>query len=528
MYNWNTTSIENGLDEIGRSRGELLSYLRDLLNDFYDIDRSIEYYDLVAGMWLESFMQNIYCAWCEVLEGNVPGELSDIPVIHCPEDVWELTKDIRWHQHLRGAVSRLIDGETVKFWKFDQRRALSRDKLRHRLAQKFFSMIATSKPIIILTDPYFKCSCKEWLRAIWRWRKWISVNNLRYPIYVSVSIDTLWRKNKSATHLMQSYTFSDLAMALIPLYIPVTLLEGFEIYRLKVLKLNLHRPLAVYSATALYSNLTFNLLIAEWRQYGTKLLYHQHGGGYGMEKNLVVESYESRVADQYYSWGWTRASMSVKPLSPAMTFHTPRFQTDKILLVTTDYPNLPYRLMHTPMPGTIEVMHQDVCEFLTSFSKKENLIIRPYPVDYGWGILEAMRSISGGATFNSKTKLSSLIEGCRLIVCSYLGTTWLETLGLNIPTVCFYDPESYLFRDEVRSSVAALHDVGILHSSGREAAFFIANLGGDVESWWKSSKVQVARINFVKRYANFSSNWMTEWEKEFQSIVEREHSASAG
>lgn len=517
---WDAKTISNGLDEIGSTRGLLLAYLRDILNEFHSVERSLEYYDLVAGVWLEFFMQNIYFAWCEVAGGNIPGELGPIPVIHSSQDMSLIAKDIHWHQNLRAAVSKLIDGQSIENLRFDQRAAVITNNVRSGLAQKSFTMIATSKPKIIITDPYFKCSYRDWARAVWSWRNWIRVDNMRYPIYSSASIDIRWRKNKSNEMRSESNKFLDLVMALLPLYVPLTLLEGFVSYRSSILNLELHRPLAIYSANALHSNSTFSLLVAEWRQEGTKLLYHQHGGGYGIEKDLIVENYELRVSDQYYSWGWNKEGAAIRHLSPAITHPLSEIKNNKILLVTTDFPRLPYKLMHAPMPGTIELMHLNVCEFLKTYSKKDNLIIRPYPVDMGWGILEALRLVSVGASFNTRSRLSTLINECRLIVMSYLGTTWLETLGLNIPTICFYNSESYCFREEVRSHITALHDVGILHNSGKDAALFIASLGNDVEAWWKSWKVQDARLQFAKHYANFSPNWMMDWEQEFQAIAD--------
>ena len=517
---WNTASISHGLYEIGSARGILLAHLRNILNEFHGVEQSLEYYDLVAGAWLEFFMQSIYFAWYEVSSGNISSELGPIPVIHRSHEALVIAKDIRWHQHLRAAVSKLIEGHSIENWRFDQRATDITNDIRGRLVQKSFTTIATSKPKIIITDPCFKCSYRDWATAVWRWRKWIRVDNMRYPIYTSASIDILWRKNKLNEMRSQSNKFLDLVTTLLPLYIPVTLLEGFKSYRESALELKLHRPNAVYSATSLHSCFTFNLLIAEWRQEGTKLLYHQHGGGYGMEKDMIVEDYELRVSDRYYSWGWNRAGASIRPLSPAITYPSSRIKNDKTLLITTDFPRLPYKLMHSPMPATIELMHRNVCEFLKTYSKKDNLIIRPYPVDMGWGILDAMRLVSVGASFNTRSRLSTLINESRLTVISYLGTTWLETLGLNIPTICFYNSESYHFREEVESHIAALHDVGILHNSGKDVALFIASLGNDIEAWWKSWKVQEVRLQFVKHYANFSPNWMMDWENEFQSIAD--------
>ena len=108
----------------------------------------------------------------------------------------------------------------------------------------------------------------------------------------------------------------------------------------------------------------------------------------------------------------------------------------------------------------------------------------------------------------------------RDLVYNYIGTSWLETLALDIPTVCFYDPETYSFREEAQPFIDALATVGVLHHSGNSAALFVASLAGDIEKWWNKVKVQEARRNFVEQYANFSPDWKEQWEQEFKVVLD--------
>lgn len=516
---WDASAVAAGLAEIGRSRRALLAHLKYLLDEFHGVERSIEYYDLVAGDWLEGFSHNIYTAWQEVLAGNVPAEISSIPVITNHIHAITLASKVAWHQHLRWSVAKAWEGQSSTNWAVEQESVSIKSGGRNGMSHKLLRGISTSKPKVILTQTNYKCSQQEWAKALWHWRKWISLDNMQYPIFYTANADWEWRKRRSTETSLPPRNFSELVMALMPLYIPITLLEGFEDYRSAVLALSLPRPQVLYSANALSGNLTFKLLIAEWRQEGTQLLYHQHGGGYGLEAQMAVEDYEISVSDRFYSWGWTREGAPVYPLSPAMPVARRKCQGKYILLNCLDLPTVPYRLMFTPMPGTIETMHRNTCEFLMGIPDRQNLIIRPYPHDYGWGALDAMRSIAPEATFATRSNIFSLFSACRLAVHSYLGTSWLETIGLNIPTVCFYDPATYIYREEVQPFIVALQKVGILHHSGKDAARFIIGLGNNIEGWWKKYEVQEARRNFVERYANFSKNWKEQWELEFESAL---------
>jgi len=132
---------------------------------------------------------------------------------------------------------------------------------------------------------------------------------------------------------------------------------------------------------------------------GTRLLYHQHGGGYGLQSQLALEDYEIRVSDQFYTWGWKRKDTSVLPLSPAISSRNRNHRGDSILLNCADYPLVPCRLMFEPMPGTIETMHRNTCEFLIGLPDRRRLVIRPYPTDYGWGALKAMHAAAPEAKY---------------------------------------------------------------------------------------------------------------------------------
>ena len=107
----------------------------------------------------------------------------------------------------------------------------------------------------------------------------------------------------------------------------------------------------------------------------------------------------------------------------------------------------------------------------------------------------------------------------QLVVHNYLGTSWLETLAMNIPTICFFDPTIYVPREAARPYVDSLTRVGILHHSGHDAARFVNSLNGDPSGWWNSSEVQEARREFTARYANLSDEWLDAWIIEFERML---------
>ncbi len=519
-FEWNSRSVMAGLVETGRVHDALLSHLKLLLDDFHGVERSIEYYDLVAGDWLHLYSQNVYTAWRELMAGAEIIESTIIPVVLSADHAVSLSIDLPFHQHLRWAVAELLQSHSSEKWRVIDESISVESGSKAFYLSSLKRLISTGKPKVLLTSPNSRVSRQEWLSALWRWRSWVAEDSMQYPITLHTRQDWSWRRSQSAAARPINDEFAGVAIALMPLYLPVTLLEGFASYRKAVFSLSLPRPDAVYSANSLHGNLTWKILAAEWRQEGTLLLYHQHGGGYGLLSMLAVENYEKRVSNHFYSWGWLHEGDNIKLLSPAMPKIKSDSQNVSILLICVDYPKVPYRLQTYSTFKAVEHMHQQTSEFLVHLNHRKDIVVRPYPYDYGWRAEERMRNAAPYAMFDSQSNSFSLFFQSSLVVHNYLGTGWLETLGLNIPTICFYDPDAYLFREAAQVHIDSLKDVGILHHSGHDAARFITALGNDIDGWWNKSGVQEAREKFVEHYANFSPDWKQQWEREFEEVLD--------
>lgn len=520
MFYWNKDSVTSGLGEIARCRDGLLAELKGLLDEYHCWEKPARYYDTIAGDWLEGFAHLTYIAMVENEAAVPPSTPSSIPVSADPNAYALLSwQRSRLHEHLRWAVASLLEGATPDQWKFESDSVTSASGAPERFASRALKTIATSRPDVLLVSPYFKSSRREALGVLWRWRRWARWDNLQYPVHISAVLDQAWRKKQASAAGPASDLFG-LLRVLLPLHLPVALLEAFAGHRATVLAMPVSRPKVAYSANALNNHLTFKLLVAEWSEEGTRLLYHQHGGGYGMDKIHVIEEFEMRVADRYFTFGWTSDNAKARPLSPAR-LHVPSTARRHILLSCMDFPQVAYRLHFHPMPGTIQTMHRETCAFLAGLPDHRNLLVRPSHTDYGWGFASMMRNAAPGAAFDDH-RVGGLVRFAqsRLVVHNYLGTGWLETLALDIPTVCFFDSDTYAFRDAAQPWVDGLERVGILHRSGHAAARFVAGLGADPAGWWSKPEVQQARHDFVERYANFSSDWACQWEVEFRQWLD--------
>ncbi len=85
----------------------------------------------------------------------------------------------------------------------------------------------------------------------------------------------------------------------------------------------------------------------------------------------------------------------------------------------------------------------------------------------------------------------------RLVLVSYLATTHLESLHMNIPTVILFAASIEYVDPRFRDFFAPLMDTGICQTNPKRAAEFVAQICDDPETWWQSPDVQTARKEFL-------------------------------
>jgi putative transferase (TIGR04331 family) len=518
---WNVDSVYKGLTEIANCREELLNELESLLNNFNSWEKNRLYYETVAGDWLEHFAHSVYAARTEIFDdGNLQQLNYLIPVTPDIKAYSALqSNQSGLHEHLKTAIFHLLSGGSPKAFKFSADSVNVSNNKKRRWIEKLMRLISTRRPDVLMVHPYFKCGRIDFFFALVKWRRWLAWDDLFYQINFQVKLNAEWRLQRACS-VSPVNNLVSLIKVLLPLHLPVALLEGLSTYRTIMVTMPLFRPKLLYSANALHGHLPFKILAAEWREEGTKLIYHQHGGSYGLDKIHAIEEYEIRVSDKYFTWGWRKkGNKNVIPMTFAkltIPFRKRRF----ILFVLDDFPIVVYRLHFHPMTDSIIKMKKETCEFLFLMRNQKNLFIRTQCKDYSGNYINMLHAAAPSAIFdNLSASIYERFAQSRLVVHNYLGTTYLETLALNIPTVCFYDPNVYSFREEAKPFIDELERVGIIYRSAKSAAVFLASIIDDPEGWWMQDDLQNVRNAFVKNYANFSVNWKGEWEQVLRLII---------
>jgi putative transferase (TIGR04331 family) len=526
---WDTREVAGALRYLGPRQADFMVYLAGLLNRYHRSNKPAAYYDLLCGEWVMHFSHVVYAAYLDVTRGGaVASQQSPLFGFSDFYDYqWTVVGKPAFSAQLRQQVAGLLDGADRANRGFARRSVTFggpqsglRQRVKSGARRLRASALSNANAPFLFCHPYVKCSRLEWAATLVKWRRWARHDDLDYPIEAAAAVDAEWRRRASAEISVSGYP--DLVCALVPLYIPALYLEAFSAYRQQALGLRLPRPQAVYTATSLHGHSLFKVLAADWREEGTRIINHQHGGGYGIDRMHASEEYETRVADRFCTMGWQGDSPKQVPLATPLSASQFRCAKSnrRILLTCIHYPKQVYRIHFQPMPGTIETMIADTAAFVRGSSDWPDLVVRSFPNDYDSGMVDILRE-ANPAIHLDDMQVPGLQSYTRsaLVVHSYLGTSWLETLALNIPTVCFYDPMTYAFRDAAKPFIDRFEAAGVLHRNGASAAKFVAGVMNDPQAWWQTPELQRLREEFVANYANFSPDWSSRWEAELKPWI---------
>ena len=364
---------------------------------------------------------------------------------------------------------------------------------------------------VVVSLPYLKIPASTRLRAVARSRRVIRWDDFAMG----------WR-NASKTDLDNRRAISrradgegleGLLRQTIPLLIPVAMAEGLCM-TIDMSLPRYERPSLLYSANGSQLNLRYQTVSAVWGELGTRILSHQHGGCEGLDLVHAGEDFQVRASHIHYSFGWSDHRSNIRVLPTAMPPRAPSRVSQRLLQMTLADTHVVYRLQPFCVPTHVQKCASETRSFLSELTWPTAPIVRGSHRDIDALQIKEHYEAEG---FEEPGSLSA--SASSLVIVNYLGTPWLETLAMNVPTVCFIPSAVYAFRPAARPIVEKLQQVGILHYSGRDAARFVNSFKGDPSAWWNSAEVQEAREAFVARYANFSDNWLEAWQTEFESLL---------
>jgi putative transferase (TIGR04331 family) len=291
-------------------------------------------------------------------------------------------------------------------------------------------------------------------------------------------------------------------------HIPMQYIEHFQKVSESFTKKTLpSHPTTIFTSNLHMASEQFLMWMSHKALGGTRLVIGQHGGVHGMSKFDSQEfRHEMQIADSYLSWGWpSSTNSSVVPSFALINANNgdrrnaPSSLRSTLLFVvdsTYRYPS-PNRGINGPL-----VQYLNNCFAVTeqlSPVVRDNTCVRLYHEhEYFdnnqkpfWNSRFPNLNVSTG-----HTPMKQHREQAQIVLCTSIGTTYIETIHRNIPTVIFLDPAISPLKAEHDRIFESMKHSGILHFSAESAAEHINSVWDKVDDWWQSEPVRDSITNF--------------------------------
>lgn len=497
---------------------QVIKSLTIRLNSIHSVNHSSQYWGTMLGNWVSNFTAVIYDRWYMIEQAVSYGQPLKTYVIEYDQVILSCTNtsdfinsassDDSWNHalfskliELNGTILRrpinvelkATDSSGFNFAFF----------IKYKLIQLINLVMSpiTVRNKVFIVRSYFplieelKLNFKFGQLPIIPLKLKLKSKHFQY-------VDRKWKLN-----LENNNGFEKVLSSLVPLCLPKVFLEQYNALVCDVSSLRFPRkPKFIITALEHFHNEHFLEYMSRSREKGTKFLTIDHGGLRSNKFNGSV-NFQNTVSDVSLTWGWNNGDESkMLPYGIVKTYNKRLIWNNRgpAILIQVAMPRYSFDIRAMPIGNQMISYFKDQHAFYAGLSESIRLSfkIRLYQQDYLWSQKKRWQDIFPNIRFsNRKFGLYKEFSGCRLIVCSYNATTYLESLSMNLPTIVFWDLNLWELPEKAVESFKELESVGIFHTSPTSASQKVMEVWDNVGLWWNRKDTQQVRNDFCMKYA---------------------------
>lgn len=522
-FHWNDRNkLKDDFDRLGVLKEELLDELFVILNKIHGLNEGKKYWHLLLGYWLNIYTSVMFDRWSSLEQAVKTGHDWQSYVLQHRDEaivaadtsdfIYRASESSQWNhavfalliQYLPEIGLINIDGASD---------LIARRPLNER---KYYSAKKYVKAVFGSLADRFKRNDRLFLINTYIPKKNLMKLEIALgqiplfhhtPEWNTTSHFDGARRNWSMPIGSNKIGFDLIVRELLPKFIPIVFIEGFQELVSKANKLNWPKsPKVIFTSNSHFTDDLFKAWAARCVSSGARLIVGEHGGmGVGLFNG--AHRYEVSIADTYLSTGWKDSNKkNIIPLGNS------RYRSIKVnanpcgnaLLVCGNMPRYGFDIRSMMLSSQVLDYFNDQFRFIDALTNnvREEIRVRLYQSDYGWEQksrwLDRYPSI---LLDDGNLPMWKVASQCRLFIGTYNATTYIEALSQNFPTVMFWNPSHWEVKPEAQPFFDKLRDAGIFHESPESAAKHVSRIWNDIPGWWQSETVQVARESFCDAYA---------------------------
>jgi len=502
---------------------QLLKELTSALNAFHGTTHGVRYWNILLGHWLQRYVSLVFNRFFTLEQALENHEISgttvldfadySLAVMDSDAFVWVSNDDL-WNHVLYARVleflggvkieSRSIHLEGVRCFKQEGNATGTQSTAAKRVVSAIVSHIL---PKLSRRGDAFIVS--SYLPKMEEAKLSLTLGQCpqlwRSPKLTNAVLDPA-RRRHFCVDAERHLGFERFVRRQLGDMVPICYLEGYQQLCLQAESVSWPTtPRFILTSNRFDTDEVFKAWTSRQVEQGTRYFIGQHGNNYG---TLLGSSDfpELVTCDKFFTWGWTNGN----PKNiPAFVFtivgRKLQYAVSEGDLLLIELPP-PHR--HGPEDAYYEygIYQEQQFRFVKALPEgiQAKLMVRlhsgfrrfSWSAEERWAERYPQVRIERGAT-----PIQTLIRRSRLVVHSYDSTGILETLALNIPTLCFWHGGLDHLLSSAKPYYALLRNAGILIDTPAHAATLVTERWESIEQWWGSERVQNARKAFCAEYA---------------------------
>ena len=508
---------------------KLLKKIAKELNKYHELNYSERYWEIIIGPWLITFIQIIFERYenlKNLLDNNKSYETIILKIDSnkmIPENFEKFQRLIvteTWNHFIYSSIIN-TDFFTFKINKRYQTfkneekyedylklKILSKRNKAYNFFLKIFNKIKANQDVLI---------SESYLGKIDEIKLCIKLKVLpRFDTMTYISNSEI-SKNRTQIFLKNDCEsiFEEFICNLIPQQIPKSFLEDFIKVKLESEKMNWpKKPKVIFTSHFMQKTLPSRYTAENIEKFGSKLVHGQHGGVYGQYLFSSMQDYELATCDQYLSWGWTLPeNKKIIPFGILKNINDIKYykkKASKLLMVLRSQPKYTHKLNSYSGTNQISKYFEEnihLCKKLDKDLIDNKLILRFHSRKFGWNEEVLFKNQFPLIEIdNGYSKMTDLLKKSKLVLHTYIGTGYLETLASNFPTVVFANINECLINNETKDYLEILKEVNIFHDNYSSAAKFINDNWENLDNWWNKEETQKARNIYCDKFVKSNKN----------------------
>jgi putative transferase (TIGR04331 family) len=517
------------------------------LNKVLGVNHAPVYWEILIGPWLHEFIQVLFDRFCSLEVASKEYQKLKVNLFSLnldkmtPNDMPDFRSTINsnlWNHYIYGEIIKRTEfpiewleveapSENDSFLEFRERQNA------HRADRGVFRVASTIQSFAEFLERRFRRQTDVFIFQSYlptTLRLSIYLRLWQFPIVSSKQEIKVYQVSSNLRNwqvpLEPQNKFERLFVDILTNQIPKIYVEGYSDLCKAVNQKNWpSNPRAIFTANGYNSHDHFKEWVGRKKEGGVPLLIAQHGGTNGIGLIVSAEDRERAISDRYLTWGWSETdNLQLVPIGQVKHKRKRRrfFRKYKSLVLVT-FGKSPFSasISSFPVSGQWSQYQNENYQFVDSLqlSVRDQLIVRLYPIEYGWNQRDRWRNrFSKVQVDDTVGHLDALLKECRLVVCTYNSTTFLETMTMGIPTVIVWNPKFSELRSGSVGDFERLRKVRVFFDNPAEAANHVNQIWENVLGWWLDVEVQAEVAKFCKKYSYLNSRWAEDFSKLIKQV----------